>query len=128
MQTSISVTGPAPPATAWERYADLDQWPRWAPQITGVVAPVSRLTAGLRGTVRAAWLLPVPFVVLAVDTAARTWSWRVQLGPLTLHLEHGIEPEASGSRAWLRTSGPALVVGPYTPLAFLALQNLVSHS
>lgn len=133
MRTSISATGPAPAATAWERYAELDRWARWAPQITGVEAPARRLVTGLCGTVRAAGLLRVPFEVLAVDEAARTWTWRVRLGPVTLHLEHGVEslapegadPQHWGSRTWLRTSGPAAVVLPYTPIAFLALHFLV---
>lgn len=114
---------------AWERYADLDRWAGWAPQISGVDAPERRLRPGLRGTVRAAGVLRVPFEVLAVDDAARTWSWRVSLGPIRLHLDHGVEdtPYAGGrgTRTWLVTEGPAPVVLPYTPVANVALQFLV---
>jgi hypothetical protein len=71
--------------------------------------------------VRAAGLLHVPFEVLTVDEVARTWSWRVQVGPARLVLQHGVEPAGDGTRSWLVTEGPALVVGPYTPVAFVAL-------
>ena len=36
MKLSLHVTGRADPATAWERYADLDAWPQWSPQIQRV--------------------------------------------------------------------------------------------
>jgi len=68
----------------------------------------------------------VPFEVLAVDEQARTWSWRVRVGPVTLTLDHGIEDlGADGTRTWLRTTGPALVVLPYSPVAFVALHALL---
>ena len=122
MRTSVSARGPVTPDEAWERYADLDEWPRWAPQISGVQADRRRLEPGLTGTVRAAGVVHVPFEVLAVDEAARTWSWRVRVGPVRLLLHHGVEPDgAGGTRSWLVTEGPALVVGPYTPIAFVAL-------
>lgn len=128
MTTTIGASGPLPPADAWERYADLDRWATWAPQISGVDAGRRRLEPGLRGTVRGlGGLLRVPFEVLDVDEDARTWSWRVSAGPVTLHLEHGVEPRSGrvGTRTWLRTRGPAPVVWAYTPPAFVALQALV---
>lgn len=133
MRTSISAVGPLAPEQAWERYADLDRWPQWAPQISGVRAPHRRLRPGLAGTVRAAGLLHVPFVVDAVDEAARTWAWTVRVGPVRLHLEHGVEPVPDGdpatrrTRTWLVTTGPALVVAPYTPVALVALHALVGE-
>ena len=36
MHLSLHVTGDADPATAWERYADLDAWTQWSPQIRRV--------------------------------------------------------------------------------------------
>jgi hypothetical protein len=66
------------------------------------------------------------FRVLAVDARARTWSWRVQLGPLALVLEHGVrEPTHGGSETWLRMSGPMPLLLSYAPLAQLALRRLV---
>ncbi|MHC1558180.1 SRPBCC family protein [Actinomycetospora sp. C-140] len=131
MQTTLRATGPLPADQAWERYADLDLWSRWAPQITGVAAEHRRLRPGLRGTVRAAGVVGLPFEVTAVDEAARTWSWRVRAGPVTLHLDHGVE-DARGddgprvrSRTWLRTTGPAPVVLLYAPLALVALHALL---
>ena len=129
VQTTLRATGPLPADQAWERYADLDRWPRWAPQISGVAVSgpgPRRLRPGLEGTVRAAGFVHVPFEVLAVDEQARTWSWRVRVGPVTLTLDHGIEDlGADGTRTWLRTTGPALVVLPYSPVAFIALHALL---
>ena len=136
VRTSISAVGAASPAVCWERYADLDRWSAWAPQITGVDAPERRLRAGLRGRVRAAGLLRIPFEVIAVDEQARTWSWRVALGPVRLRRDHGVEaapePEGEpstaagpGTRTWLVTTGPAPVVAPYTPIALVALHSLL---
>jgi len=88
VQTTLRATGPLPADAPWESYADLDRWSHWAPQISGVSVAgghPSRLHEGLRGTVRAAGLGHVPFEALAVDEAARTWSWRVRVGPITLH-------------------------------------------
>ncbi|PVZ10959.1 SRPBCC family protein [Actinomycetospora cinnamomea] len=137
VQTTLRATGPLPADEAWERYADLDRWSHWAPQISGVTVTETpgpdarRLVNGLRGTVRAAGLVRLPFEVTAVDEAARTWSWRVGVGPVTLHLDHGVEDaRADGdprlrSRTWLRTTGPAFVVLPYAPLALVALHSLL---
>jgi len=137
VQTTLRATGPLPADEAWERYADLDRWSHWAPQISGVSVTGSsgpttrRLTTGLRGTVRAAGVVHLPFEVTAVDEAARTWSWRVSAGPITLRLDHGVEPARADdgprvrSRTWLRTTGPAFVVLPYAPLALIALHSLL---
>jgi hypothetical protein len=134
VQTTLRATGPLPADAAWERYADLDLWSRWAPQISGVAVAGGqsrRLHPGLRGTVRAAGLVHVPFEVLAVDEEARTWSWRVRVGPIRLHLDHGVDdprPDDGphvGARTWLRTTGPAAVVLPYAPLALIALHSLL---
>ncbi|MDL5154924.1 SRPBCC family protein [Actinomycetospora termitidis] len=125
MRTTVAARGPLPADQAWERYADLDAWPRWAPQLTGASAPSRRLVPGLQGVVRAVGVVHVPFEVLAVDEAARTWSWRVRVGPVRLVLHHGVEADGAGSRTWLVTEGPAVVVAPYTPLALVALHSLV---
>lgn len=129
MQTTLTATGPVAVDVAWERYADLDRWPQWAPQISGVDAPARRLEPGLRGTVRAAGVVHVAFEIVDVDEAARTWSWNVRLGPIRMHLEHGVEPAAPDARhptrTWLRTTGPAPVVLPYAPLALIALHSLL---
>lgn len=116
--------------SAWERYADPDLWSTWSPQIQRVERSTPRLVTGTTGTVRAGLLprptLPVPFTVEHVDEARREWTWRAHLGPVTLHLDHGVVARGSGSGTWLRVSGPAVVVLPYLPVARLALGRLVS--
>ena len=127
---TLRAAGTAPAALAWERYADPGLWSTWSPQIQRVDTPMTRLTAGARGTVRAGLLprptVPVPFEVLEVDEAARRWSWRAHLGPVVLHLEHGVEGDTTSSSTWLRVAGPLPVVLGYAPLARFALGRLVS--
>ncbi len=127
---TLRARGPADPATAWERYADPALWSSWAPQIQGVTASTERLAAGTTGTVHAGLLarptLPVAFEVLAVDEARRTWEWRAHVGPISLHLEHGVSPDTVGSATWLRVHGMLPLVLAYAPLARLALSRLVA--
>ncbi len=115
---------------AWERYADPGLWATWAPQIQRVETDMERLVAGGSGTVRAglrSWpTLGVPFEVLEVDESAMEWSWRAHLGPVRLHLEHGVIPYPTGSSTWLRVHGPLPVVLGYAPVARLALNKLVA--
>jgi Polyketide cyclase / dehydrase and lipid transport len=127
----LRACGSASADTAWERYAEPARWSGWAPQIQRVDTAMQRLTAGGTGTVRAGLLplptLPVPFEVLDVDETARTWSWRASLGPVRLHLVHGVEAHENGSSTWLRVRGPFPVVAAYAPLARFALGRLVAQ-
>ncbi len=133
---TLRTRGAAAPDIVWERYADLALWPTWSPQLQRVETSAARLAPGISGTVRAGLLswptLPVPFVVEDVDTEARTWSWRVRVGLITLRLAHGVEPAApdssDGARSstWLRLSGPSPLVTAYAPVARLALRRLVA--
>ncbi len=131
---SLSVSGTAPAALAWERYADPQLWPTWSPQIQRVQTAMPRLTAGGAGTVHAG-LFPrptigVPFEVLEVDEESMTWTWRVRLGPgglVRLQLAHGVRADGSGSTTWLRVHGPLPVVLGYAPVARLALGRLVAR-
>ena len=123
---TLHATGPEVPAEVWERYAVPARWPQWAPQITGVELPVSRLAAGVRGRVRGPLGVTLPFVVETVDEAARQWSWTVSLGPVRLHLLHWVtEGPDGGSTTGLRVSGPVPLVVGYAPLAQLAIGRLV---
>ena len=87
---------------------------------------------GTNGVVRGPLGVPLPFEVLDVDEsdpARRTWRWRAGALGVHVELEHVVEPDASrpgGSRTVLVLSGPAPVVVPYLPLAWLALHRLVS--
>ena len=126
---TLSARGTAPVELAWERYARPTLWSTWSPQIWRVEATADRIAAGVTGTVRAVGGLPIRFTVLAVDERARTWSWRVRLGPVTMTLDHAVRPDAShapdGSATDLRVDGPALIVLGYAPIARLALGRLV---
>jgi hypothetical protein len=73
VQHTLSQAGEASAERAWNRYADLDEWSRWAPFIAAVEAPERALAVGLAGTVVSVGGLRVGFEVLAVDAAARTW-------------------------------------------------------
>lgn len=121
----IEVTGRAPAAVAWERYADLDAWPGWAPQIRSVTADGPRLGVGRAGTVHVVGGLPVPFVVTAVDDERRTWSWIARLGPVALTLHHDLTQTPDGTVAGLTLEGPGLVVATYGPLTRVPLARLL---
>lgn len=122
----VEVTGPARAVVVWERYAELDAWPSWAPQIRGVDADGPRLAVGRCGVVRALGGVPVRFVVTAVDERARRWSWVARVGPVTLSLHHAVDALDGGTRAGLVLEGPRPVVAAYAPLTRLALARLVA--
>ncbi len=123
---TLHATGLEPAAEVWDRYARPARWPTWAPQITGVEVPVPRLAAGVRGRVRGPAGVTLPFVVEAVDEAARRWSWTVSAGPVRLHLLHWVsDGPDGGSTTGLRITGPLPVVVGYAPLAQVAIGRLV---
>jgi hypothetical protein len=121
----VEVAGPAPPSAAWERYADLDAWPGWAPQIRTVDADGRRLALGRSGTVHVVGGLRVPFVVTAVDETRLTWSWIARLGPVALTLHHDLSLGPDGTDAGLTLEGPALLVAAYGPLTRAPLARLL---
>ncbi len=119
--------GRAEPSLVWERYADLDAWPGWAPLIVAVECEDDRLRTGATGTVRGPGGLPVRFAVEACDHAARRWRWLVRAGPLELVLDHEVLARpGGGSVATLSLEGPWPVLLAYLPMAQLALQRLVT--
>jgi hypothetical protein len=130
VRREIAVSGLQPPDEVWDRYVRPARWRQWSPQITGVDYPAQRLVPGTKGTVRGPLGVPVAFEVLAVDEsdpARRTWRWRAGAFGVHVELEHVVEPSPlGGSRTVLVLSGPAPVVVPYLPLAWLALRRLVS--
>jgi hypothetical protein len=132
VRREIAVTGQQPPDEVWDRYVRPVRWQQWSPQITGVDFAPRRLVPGTKGLVRGPLRVPVPFEVLAVeesDPGRRTWRWRAGALGVHVELEHIVEPDPSrpgGSRTVLVLSGPALLVVPYLPLAWLALRRLVS--
>ena len=140
MRRALAALGPADPATAWERYADPGLWPTWSPQIRAVRTSSSRLAPAMTGTVLGWGGLELPFVVDAVDEAARTWVWRVRPvralhAPLpaaltalgTVRLRHAVGPgDGGGALTTLEVTGAAPVVLAYAPAAGWALRRLVS--
>jgi len=126
VQCILTQAGDAAPDEVWRRYADLDEWPVWAPFIRAVEGPGRELAAGLAGTVTAVGGLRVTFEVLAVDAPARTWRWRARLGPVALVLDHEVAARPSGGCVTvLAVSGAPAVVLAYLVPARLALRALV---
>lgn len=123
----LNARGRRPAAEVWERYADPALWSSWSPQIRRVALDggARRIGAGVTGRVWSYAPIPVHFRVDAVEETARTWAWTVRLGPVRLHLEHGVEAGALKTLTSLSLSGPTPVVLGYAPLARLALRNLV---
>ncbi|MGW8745031.1 SRPBCC family protein [Streptomyces sp. NPDC055794] len=122
---TIHAAGPVDADTAWRRYARLDEWAAWAPQIRCVHADRRLLAPGLTGRVESVAGIQVPFRVEAVDDVRRTWSWRVRVGPVRIRLHHGVHACEGGCRTDLTMNGPGLVLAAYAPLARFALRRLV---
>ena len=122
---TLRAKGSASIELAWRRFARPSLWSDWSPQIRSVDVDFDLIAPGLHGTVHGPVGLRVPFVVTAVDEAARTWSWRPRFGPVTLSLGHEVHEEPGGSSTVLRISGPAPIVLGYAPVAQLALNRLV---
>jgi len=135
LSLTVRADGGADPDLVWERYARLDLWSTWSPQIRRVEPDGARLSAGLQGLVHGPAGVAARFVVTAVDESARTWSWRVRPAlrtlvtlPVALDLEHAVQARAGGSQTALTIAGPlraAPLMAGYAPVARLALQRLV---
>ena len=125
IEVPVRVTGPAPAAQAWQRYEDIAEWKRWAPQITEVRADGDRLRVGLSGEVVGPLGVTAPFEVLEVDPVLMRWRWTVRFGPMRFCLEHAVSPLPHGCATTLRVRGFAPAVLAYAPLATVALSRLV---
>lgn len=123
----LDARGPRPASEVWESYADPSLWSSWSPQIRKVEFDrgATRIAAGVTGRVWSYAPIPVHFRIDNVEEAARAWTWDVHLGPVKLHLEHGVEAGAIKTLTWLKISGLSPVVLGYAPLARLALRSLV---
>lgn len=119
-------SGPVPVEEAWQRYLRPERWSEWSPQVRDVDSDSDVIVAGSAGTVRTLGGVHVRFVVLDVDAAARTWSWRVRVGPLVMVLEHLLHarPEG-GTRAEVLIHAPFPVARLYRVPATVALYRLV---
>jgi hypothetical protein len=125
MRREISASGPLHPHAVWERYAELSEWKGWSPQIRWVEAAGERLAPGLTGTVHALFGVTAHFVVLDVDEAQRSWSWRVTTGPVGMTLHHAVRPHLDGTMTTLAIEGPAFLPLLYAPVGEVALRRLV---
>lgn len=123
----LSARGAAVPERAWERYERIALWPTWSPQIRRVEADAERIALGVTGTVWTPVGLGLPFTVTGVDDAARTWSWVVRMGPVSMTLQHEVYADAAGSGTLLVLEGPDPVLLAYAPLAWIALRRLVAR-
>lgn len=138
---TLSATGRAPAEVVWRRYADTRLWSTWSPQIRRVELDTNgdsdtdgdrdgdsdghELRTSLTGRVVGLLGVSVRFKVDAVDVTAMTWAWRVHAGPITLRLHHAVLATTDGSRTTLTIEGLAPVVLGYSPVAQLALHQLV---
>lgn len=135
MRVILRARGGADPDLVWERYARLELWSTWSPQVRRAEPDGARLSAGLEGLVHGPAGIAARFVVTAVDEEARTWSWRVHPAlstlvtvPLALELDHDVRARPGGSQTSLTIAGSLLatpLVAGYAPLARLALRRLV---
>jgi hypothetical protein len=74
MDVAAEIQAPAP--VVWKLLADTSRWPEWGPSVRAVEAPDRLVAPGMRGRVRTAVGLWVPFEITSVD-AGRAWDWRV---------------------------------------------------
>jgi hypothetical protein len=132
----VSATGPASAAAVWTRYVSPGIWPSWAPHIHAADYPHQTVRPATKGQLRGPGGVRLDFRVDAVDEAASRWSWTVsrrvpmsRLGfPARVRMDHGVEPHAGGSRAWVQIHLPAPVAGLYAPIARFALSRLVART
>ncbi|WP_164382850.1 SRPBCC family protein [Streptomyces sp. OM5714] len=122
---TFHAVGAASADTAWERYAVIERWPSWSPQIKAVHADGEYLRPGLSGTIESVARIRIPFVVASVDPTRRTWSWRIRFGPARVRLHHEVRTRGHGCETSLTIRGPTLVLAAYAPLAKLAMHRLV---
>lgn len=122
----VSVSGPADPETVWRRYYEPQSWSTWAPQIRAVEYEHPTLRPGTEGVVRTFVGVGVAFTIEEVSAVDRTWTWRVVVLGLPLHMAHGVRLAGdAGSRTWLTVTGPAVISHVYAWLATIALWRLV---
>ncbi len=121
----MCAVGAASVESGWLRYVRTAAWSTWAPQIRAVEAE-AELRMGMRGLVMPVMGPGVGFVVEAVDHRARTWRWRVRVGPVGMRLWHTVRAGTPiGTEAEVRIDGTAPVVIACAPLARRALRRLV---
>jgi len=115
-QTSLEI--PVPAAVAWRLLTDTQAWPRWGPSVLAVDAPTRFIGPGMRGRVRTALGLWLPFEITDWQ-AGRRWGWRVAGLPATGHIVATIGP----TRCRVTFTVPAWAPF-YVPVCRAALRRL----
>lgn len=66
----------APIEVVWDIITDTEKWPVWGPSVTQVACPERWISLGMRGRVRTAVGLWLPFEITKFE-APNYWSWSV---------------------------------------------------
>jgi hypothetical protein len=120
IQTHLEI--PVPAAVAWRLLTDTEAWPLWGPSVRAVDAPMRRIGPGLRGRVRTALGVWLPFEVTRWEPGTR-WDWRVAGIPATAHVVAPIEPDRCRVTFLIPPWAPF-----YVPVCRLALRRLLDLS
>ena len=82
MQVSSLIN--APIEIVWEILIDTRQWPLWGPSVSAVDCPKQYISAGMRGRVKTAVGIWVPFAITLFEPPTY-WNWKVAGIPATGH-------------------------------------------
>lgn len=88
MPVSTTTDIAAPAARVWSILVDTETWPVWGPSVIRVDCPSRLIGPGVRGRVRTAAGIWLPFRIREFDDG-RYWSWAVAGVPAT---GHRVEP------------------------------------
>lgn len=114
----ITKTIAAPAEKVWDILTDTRLWPLWGPSVSAVDAPRRHLAAGLRGRVKTAVGLWLPFEITRFE-APSYWHWKVAGIAATGHRVTSLDP----GRCELSFEVP-LWAGPYALVCRLAAENI----
>jgi len=100
---------------AWQRLAEVERWPEWAPHITKVtLVPAGPLGPSSRGALHLRLFGRNTFRMSVWDPPRR-WEWIGELPGVRVHYDHRFEPREEATRlTWIvRLDGPlAPVIRP----------------
>ncbi len=111
----------APAEVVWALLTDTARWPDWGPSVTVVDPHGATVRPGLRGRVRTAVGIWLPFEVTHVEDRGptRRWDWRVAGIPATGH-----RVEDLGDGTCLAALEVPAMAAPYLAVCHLALRRL----
>jgi len=82
----------APASVAWRLLVDTGEWPRWGPSVRAVEAPSRVIGPDMRGRVKTATGLWLPFEITHWEPE-RAWTWRVAGVPAAGHRVEPLGPQ-----------------------------------